>query len=351
MPGRQDDCMGYGLWGRCSAGAVKDEPPSQHTDITIAGSVGRSGKNRPCDVKTIQRALNQVPIHQGRPSPQLVVDGLNGSKTERAIYIFQKHHFGANYADARVDPGHRTIAKLNELQPATQGAGGSGGSAAGSGTLYGGTSFLVPVTESEKEVMKRVDAAIAKGQKWALKAVIVLLNAIEYIDGKKEYQPSYDLVDRCFKIDSLSTGKQKRLVCNRIIKIFNRFSRARNAVKPFARTGASCTSKEGWPIFAEAIVGGYHSENDDYKRIKICVPNMRGKDVIFMTDAMVHEMAHLVGPFTGPDRIVHGGRKDPAYGLDALKLTHRETLISASNYAWLAWLARLPKSQWLTNKG
>lgn len=348
MPGRRDECMGYGLWGNCSSVAASEEPNTGQETIAIRGSVGRSGKNTRADVSTIQRALNQVPISQGRPTPLLVVDGLNGSKTERAIYIFQKQHFGAMHADARVDPGHRTIAKLNELQPASQGSGGSGGSA---GSPFGGLHSLVPTSDSEKDVMIRANTAVNKGVKWALKAVVELLNALEFVEGKKERKPSYDLVDRCFKIDTLSTGQQKKHAINKIIKIFNRYPRARRSVKPFVRTGGKCINEKGELIFAEAIVGGFHSTVEDQKRIKVCVKNMKGKDVIFMTDAMVHEMAHLVGPINGAERIVHGGRKQPAYRELAFLLTHREALISASNYAWLAWLARLPESEWMTNMG
>ncbi|WP_182867495.1 hypothetical protein [Stieleria mannarensis] len=353
MSASRQECMGYGLFGRCSPTSGSDEPGGTPAEIHISGSVGRQGKNLRPDVKSIQQALNRVPVNQGRPNPILVVDGLNGPKTERAIYIFQKHHFGATRADARVDPGHRTITKLNELQPAAGasggGSGGSGGS--GGGSAGPGASSFVPMTDSEKDVMTRVNTAVNRAERWALRAVIELLNALQYLEGKKAQKPSYDLVDRCFKIKSLSTEKQQVHAINKIIKIFNRYPRARRAVRPFVRTGGSCTNDKGHAIFAEAIPGGFHMEVEDHKRVKVCVKNMKGKDVTFMTDAMVHEMAHLVGPANGKEKIMHGGRKDAAYGLAALSLTHSEAMISASNYAWLAWLARLPKSEWMTNTG
>ncbi|PAY15528.1 hypothetical protein CKO51_31415 [Rhodopirellula sp. SM50] len=341
--------MGYGLFGRCSPTAGSDEPGGTAAEITLSGSVGRQGKNLRSDVKSIQQALNRVPLNAGRPNPLLVVDGLNGPKTERAIYLFQKHHFGAARADARVDPGHRTIAKLNELQPsAGMSAGGSGG---GGGASVPGTSLFVPTSESDKDVMTRINSSVNRAERWALKAVIELLNAILYLEGKKGQKPSYDLVDRCFKIKSLPTEKQQIHAINKMIKIFNRYSRARRAVKPFVRSGGSCRNEKGHAIFAEAIPGGFHSAVEDRKRVKVCVKNMKGKDINFMTDAMVHELAHLVGPASGTEMIMHGGRKEAAYGLKALQLTHREAMISASNYAWLAWLARLPQAEWLTNTG
>ncbi len=343
------ECMGYGLFGRCGETSGSDEPSQTAIQIRISGSVGRQGKNSSVDVKTIQGALNRVPINQGRPNPLLVVDGYNGSKTEQAIYVFQKHHFGAGRADARVDPEHRTIAKLNELQPQTNGPG--GGSTGSAGSSLVGTSRFVPMTDSEKEVITQLEASVTLGLRWAMKAVVELLSAIEHIEGTKGREPSYNLVDRCFKIRSLSTKEQQRHAINKIIHIFNRMPRARRAVSPFVRKGGKCKNKDGDKVFAEAIMGGFHSEIEDRRRIKTCVDNMRGKNVYFMTDAMVHEMAHLVGPASGPNMIWHGGRANPAYALDALELNHREALISASNYAWLAWLARLPVSEWMTNIG
>ena len=81
---------------------------------TISRTVGRSAANWYNDVVTVQQLLNQVPAGEGGPQPKLKVDGLCGSKTNTAIQKFQLHHFGWSGADGRVDPGHQTIAKLNE---------------------------------------------------------------------------------------------------------------------------------------------------------------------------------------------------------------------------------------------
>ena len=81
---------------------------------TISGTVGRSAANRYDDVVTVQELLNQVPADEGGPRPKLKVDGICGSKTKSAIQKFQLHHFGWKGADGRVNPGHQTLAKLNE---------------------------------------------------------------------------------------------------------------------------------------------------------------------------------------------------------------------------------------------
>lgn len=82
--------------------------------VTISASVGNRGTNRPDDTRKIQRALNQVPPDQGRPAPPLADDGKVGPKTIKAIHTYQLKHFGWSGADGLVEPGKRTIAKLNE---------------------------------------------------------------------------------------------------------------------------------------------------------------------------------------------------------------------------------------------
>jgi hypothetical protein len=92
---------------------------------TITAAVGRMGAlNRPDDVKTVQKLLNQVPATSGGPKPLLDPDGICGPKTIAAIQTFQVRHFGWPGADGRVDPNGPTLAKLNQFDgsspPVTQ---------------------------------------------------------------------------------------------------------------------------------------------------------------------------------------------------------------------------------------
>lgn len=80
---------------------------------TIGGSVGRSGKNDPADVLTVQVLLN-------RDGAGLAEDGDCGPATVRAIEAFQKAAFGV--ADGRVDPDGRTMAALTGRQAMAQAA-------------------------------------------------------------------------------------------------------------------------------------------------------------------------------------------------------------------------------------
>jgi peptidoglycan L-alanyl-D-glutamate endopeptidase CwlK len=82
-------------------------------DVTIKGSVGADGKNGKADTRKIQKLLNAI-----FPSTLLSVDGDCGSKSIRRIKRFQKRFMAK--PDGRVDPGGRTLKKLNAAAPGMQ---------------------------------------------------------------------------------------------------------------------------------------------------------------------------------------------------------------------------------------
>ncbi len=82
-------------------------------DVTIKGSVGADGKNGKADTRIIQKLLNAI-----FPSTLLSVDGDCGPKTIRRIKRFQKRFMAK--PDGRVDPGGRTLKKLNAAAPGMQ---------------------------------------------------------------------------------------------------------------------------------------------------------------------------------------------------------------------------------------
>src|SRR5262245_38940482 len=85
--------------------------PSPSVGIRISASVGEGGVNRPDDVRLIQSALNDIEVEDGGPDPLLVVDGIAGPLTKRAIARYQLPHIG--FADSRVDPDGPTLRALN----------------------------------------------------------------------------------------------------------------------------------------------------------------------------------------------------------------------------------------------
>jgi peptidoglycan hydrolase-like protein with peptidoglycan-binding domain len=83
--------------------------------MRIARSVGKSGVNLPNDVQVVQHLLNKAGPEAGGPTSTLMVDGRCGPMTNQAIKSFQVRQFGLGFADGRVDPNGRTIARLNDF--------------------------------------------------------------------------------------------------------------------------------------------------------------------------------------------------------------------------------------------
>jgi hypothetical protein len=85
-------------------------------DRTISAAVGDGGANRPADVKTIQEMLNKALPGWGGPTPKLAVDGDCGPLTRAAIRRFQQVQLSTYFTpDGRVDPGQRTLRRLNHI--------------------------------------------------------------------------------------------------------------------------------------------------------------------------------------------------------------------------------------------
>src|SRR5260370_17794370 len=76
----------------------------------IEGSVGQNGENLVADVRVIQQLLNRQDL---TPLSALQEDGLCGPATITAIRHFQARSVGIQARDGRVDPGGRTLRRLN----------------------------------------------------------------------------------------------------------------------------------------------------------------------------------------------------------------------------------------------
>ena len=82
---------------------------------SLSGSVGRTARNIFDDVRLVQYLLNCVPMRRGGPTRELVVDGLCGPRTVRAIFRFQRSLRGS--AAARVEPSRRSFRTLMAYDP------------------------------------------------------------------------------------------------------------------------------------------------------------------------------------------------------------------------------------------
>ncbi len=87
-----------------AAPAARTVAPSNGRNVSITAAVGRGAPNQRQDVIAIQAALLRVGFRVG-------VDGAFGNETATAITRFQTNALGSS--DGRIDPGGRTLARLN----------------------------------------------------------------------------------------------------------------------------------------------------------------------------------------------------------------------------------------------
>ena len=85
------------------------------TKKSLSGSVGHAARNRFDDVRLVQYLLNCVPIKRGGPTRELVVDGVCGLHTVRAIFRFQRLLRGS--ARGRVEPSRQIFRALLAHDP------------------------------------------------------------------------------------------------------------------------------------------------------------------------------------------------------------------------------------------
>ena len=89
--------------------------------MPIQASGGKSGRNQPTDVQTVQQLLNQ----QKNPAytfGAVTVDGKSGPQTIAAIKSFQRQVVKLSSPDGRVDPGGKTITALEQASGIPGGA-------------------------------------------------------------------------------------------------------------------------------------------------------------------------------------------------------------------------------------
>lgn len=250
----------------------------------ISASVGLNGVNREEDVRIIQQRLNGVPEESGGPRPVLDEDGRCGKYTRDAIRDFQLKQFPSSKPDIRIDPGKRTIRRLNELTTRRR-------------TSVDGVSrqqFLLIVNAYVPEVVRRVRIARQR-----------LQNARAAYSGKliKPTHQDQKLVDWHFK-----THKTDDPVgaIGLILAIYDRMdqrltwhiTRARPLFQlGFAKSSDQAvmyTSIGGWDALEDELDGSGEAVN----KIKV-VATHAGPSTI------IHELAHLCGGKSPADAIGH----------------------------------------------
>ena len=136
--------------------------------IAIRSAVGagaRASNSKP-DVTAVQSQING---HSGPSRTNLIVDGLVGAKTIKAIRDFQSSVCGMRNPDGRVDPRGKTEAALNDPSSTAKFARmsvsppaaipGSGSSGQGGG---GGKALPASATPTERKGYENLQAAIKR---------------------------------------------------------------------------------------------------------------------------------------------------------------------------------------------
>lgn len=303
--------------------------------IVITSSVGIKGVNQATDVRIIQKALNDVPLNEGRPLPSLVTDGICGAKTKDVIQKFQVKHFGWKFADGRVDPLKRTIAKLNQLIP-------------GSGYTIG--------TGSKENRLPRVLAMLNESLSAVRAARSNLLSASSVVNAPDITSP-FSVFSRSelmrkvnshFNVDE-HPPSQRSGVLQQLLKIYDRM------LDVFARRGGPWGSAifEIDPLnkprdLAYTFGGGFSRGGElmtvngtslRMDSIYLCeLLDRQANDRFVLT--IVHELAHFCGGLTGSAEHI----RDHAYGWydfpKMKQLSLRQRLHNASSYANFAFDAK-----------
>jgi hypothetical protein len=288
------------------------------------------GANRKADVITIQELLNIAHQKQGVPKEMLVVDGLVGPKTCGAILEFQKFQF--DKSDGRVDPGQKTLAKLNEIAAL---AGPAGVAAPGSRFGISPAAPAGPGPAPNPAALSPYQLAVATAPLawyWVNMALLRLSSI------RAHFQHTLKFVDPAgnthFHLDRSTPGNQLWHL-GKAIETFRLAEFVLRNAPIYFRNGPYKANS-----FAEAYLGGYHLPADPVRnqiiileRFKECGPRARAA-------MLIHECAHFCG---GINEIGHYARElpEPAGTPDQsprnyAQLTPWEAVRNATSYAAFA---------------
>ncbi|MEZ6128814.1 MAG: hypothetical protein R3C59_09040 [Planctomycetaceae bacterium] len=148
------------------------------------------------------------------------------------------------------------------------------------------------------------------------------------------------LVHRCFKVkDHVFDFQVEKDISNikKVISNVGKFFESVKAGNGFLTLGPA---KDPGDI-AYAVVGGWKSGNKD--GLTFVAEKCNSKSDESLTDVIMHESVHFAGGI-GHAKIGN----DVAYGEKAFLLSNEKALKNASSYAYLAYLARMDHTKWLT---
>lgn len=321
------ECISY------PAGATATGPAV----LTITSSVGEGCSNLKADVVKIQKALNSIPPVSGGPFPNLVVDGICGSKTKGAIAAFQRHQF--SWCDFRVDPDKLTIQRLREFQVSSASEDSSS-------------------NPDRMSALTRVYSTLPLANQLITNAIRTVDLANDHVCGRlgnnkslsRIAQDSFARVDTYFNL----SRQQKQIQPTSLQTIRRLLSRMQTAIGgsgPLTKPGTGIFQLDPGDeadIYAFTYRGGFTrkassgrpkmSKDDNYSganlredAIYICTGLNEMTDSSFVAYNSIHELAHFVGPEKGrPGAVIdHTYRHRP----DFWSLDPQKALENADTYA------------------
>ena len=195
------------------------------------------------------------------------------------------------------------------------------------------------------KLLRRAKGLVAKADSWRASAEKVLYWATCSVDdpGESKYNDTaLALVDRCFKVNSHDSKSRIKKDIQKIKKSFRRCAGFYAVVKKSERfkfLSVGPPSEENALAYAEP--DGWR--NGDTKGLVFVINRCESVTDTHLTDIITHESIHFAAGI-GHSKI--NGKV--AYGTMAFRLSNAKALKNASNYAYLAYLARMPHTKWLT---
>jgi peptidoglycan hydrolase-like protein with peptidoglycan-binding domain len=344
MPAR---CFAHSLGGTCF------DFQSTSSAIVITASVGTGGTNRPHDVRTIQSALNDVPIEDGGADPLLQVDGIAGPLTRAAITNFQGSH--TRVFDGRVDPNGPTLLALNNEPD-------QGGRAATIATLNIGAGAVgrgrAPTRQTPNPLLVATIVALLPKARTLIRAAQFHLTSVgPFVTNRKQTLPpgpflagvrdSLTLLDKVFGFFKFNNP---RPVFENFVTVYRNMDVALNRSFETAPLIAPVLFVPNTLIRMESVAAAYTSIGgaflsskekfafgDPANRIYLC-NSIAPTGELFKISAVVHELAHYVSsPVISIDDQVHTGHMiTPSDKPKFDALSPDKKIRSAEHYAFFA---------------
>jgi hypothetical protein len=295
---------------RC-IGRTREQQPS--ADLLIADAVGGGCSNRRDDVLVVQSLLNVAYARIRVPPRTIPVDGAFGADTHAALIHFQRAQLGGG--DGRVEPGGRTLRRLNAV-------------AAGPPRTAGTARAASVATPLE---LALDSARLARG--WAAEARAHLHAVLSSSSRRSGIPGRLDTVNTHFHLDRDLAGALAAI--QRLLDVFSRMEQVLDGAGDVLREAPMAGSS-----LVESPLGALRASDAALRAITVrpgfarCGPNTRAA-------LLLHACAHFVGDtdeighfaleFPAPDGAPHehGGR-------NYRELTPAEALRNAASYAAFA---------------